>query len=65
MRNEGGYLEDEQMDEFRRLLENCSLTNLGWVGDKYAWCKGHEDGTFIRERLDRAVANHTWLSKYT
>lgn len=40
------------------------MTDFGWVGNKYTWCNRHEDGTFIREMLDRAMANHTWLNMY-
>lgn len=53
------------MDDFRRMLERCSLTDLGWVGNKYIWCKGNEYGSVIRERCDRAMANHVWSSKFS
>lgn len=51
-----------QMDQFRRVLEWGNLTNLGWVGNKFSWCNGHEENSFIKERLDRVVANPAWLN---
>lgn len=50
-RNEG------QMEMFRRALEDGRLADFGWRGNKFTWCNGHGDETFIKERLDRAVAN--------
>lgn len=45
------------------LMRN-GLVDLGWKNKKYTWLNRHKDGTFTKERLDRAVANNTWLSKF-
>jgi hypothetical protein len=38
-------------------LINCHLSDLGFMGSKFTWTNYRQDGSFIRERLDRAVAN--------
>jgi hypothetical protein len=48
---------EAQMDLFRNTLENCQLSDLGFIGPKFTWVNSRFDGTYIRERLDRAVAN--------
>lgn len=55
----GGRIRTEgQMESFIRVLEETGLADLGWNGNKYIWNNGHEGVTFIKERLDRVVANH-------
>lgn len=44
------------MLNFRDALERCSLSDLGHVGDPLMWSNKHDDATFIKERLDRAIA---------
>jgi exonuclease III len=53
-----------QMAQFREVLEECSLSDLGFMGSKYTWNNGREDDGFIKERLDRAVANLGWCSLF-
>lgn len=36
----------------------------GWKEEKYTWSNMHEDETFTKERLDKAVANPNWLDIY-
>ncbi|XP_042965938.1 uncharacterized protein LOC122299618 [Carya illinoinensis] len=52
------------MRRFREALEEGGLFDLGWKGDKYTWSNKHEDDTFTKERLDRAVANLKWKGIY-
>jgi hypothetical protein len=47
------------MKAFRDCLEDCHLIDVGYTGDKFTWCRGQ-----IRERLDRALANEAWCSKF-
>ena len=49
-----------QMAQFREVLEECNLCDLEFIGLKYTWNNGREDDGFIKERLDRAVANLGW-----
>lgn len=47
------------MTAFRECLSDCLLEDLGYIGNKFTWKRG---GT--RERLDRAVGNEGWSSKF-
>ena len=56
---EGGPLRAESsMQKFRLALEDCDLHDLGFIGDPFTWRNNHNlAARFIKERLDRAVAN--------
>lgn len=46
------------MDRFKGALEECELMDLGFTGDPFTWRNNnHRSERYIRERLDRAVAN--------
>jgi hypothetical protein len=55
---------DSQMAKFREVIENCALSDLGFFGSKFTWSNGHRDGSFMKERLDRALANAEWDSLF-
>jgi hypothetical protein len=46
-----------QKGNFKSALEDCELTDLGFKGPKYTWANCCEGLEFIKERLDRGVAN--------
>jgi hypothetical protein len=49
------------MEAFRRALEDAKLSDLGFVGDPFTWRNNwHLAQGYVRERLDRAVANVEW-----
>jgi hypothetical protein len=52
--------QEGQMAQFMEVLEECNLCDLGFIGSKYTLNNGHKDDGFIKERLDRAVANLDW-----
>ncbi|XP_040987788.1 uncharacterized protein LOC121235507 [Juglans microcarpa x Juglans regia] len=52
------------MEEFRNALSLGGLSDLGWRGNKFTWSNGHADGSFVKERLDRAVANQVWRKTF-
>ncbi|KAH1075467.1 hypothetical protein J1N35_027795 [Gossypium stocksii] len=52
--------EERQMAAFRKALDYCELSDLGFVGHWYTWERGQFVDTSIRERLDRGVANTGW-----
>jgi hypothetical protein len=54
-----------QMDRFRDALSFCNLNDLGFEGDIFTWRNNNfrVDG-YIRERLDRAVANPEWCARF-
>lgn len=50
------------MDRFKQTLEDCELVDLGFSGDVFTWKNNNQMvDRFIRERLDRAVANEEWI----
>ena len=51
------------MMAFHDVLDELGLKDLGFVGRKFTW-KGRRHGGFVLERLDRAVANALWQSKF-
>jgi hypothetical protein len=60
----GAPRRDGQMEQFRAVLEDCGLSDLGFVGSKYTWTNGQQGGNFMKERLDRAVANRAWCALF-
>jgi exonuclease III len=50
-----------QMADFRAVLEKCQLEDLGYVGSHFTWWNMQEGDNFIKERLDRALANNKWM----
>ncbi|KAG2724617.1 hypothetical protein I3760_01G026900 [Carya illinoinensis] len=62
---EGGNPRSEYlMRQFREVMEEGSLCDLGWARNKFTWSNCHEDESFTKERLDRAIANVDWKSLY-
>ncbi|XP_042962443.1 uncharacterized protein LOC122296709 [Carya illinoinensis] len=62
----GGKPRNENlMCTFRNLLEEGNLLDLGWKRNKFTWCNCHEDESFTKERLDRAIANPRWRLNYS
>jgi hypothetical protein len=41
-------------------LEDCGLSDLGYNGSKFTCTNCHQDGTFMKEKLDHAVVNKAW-----
>ena len=58
----GGALRSETaMREFREVMDDCGFMDLGYVGKKYSW-RGKRGDHMVLERLDRALASHSWLA---
>lgn len=54
-----------QMDRFKTMLNIFSLQDLGFVGNMFMWCNGHEGSHCISECLDCFVANKEWQDLIT
>jgi hypothetical protein len=63
---EGGVLRPQaQMDRFRETIADCELQDLGFEGDVYTWRNNNRTALgYVRERLDRALANMEWRTKF-
>ena len=55
---------DWQMEVFREALEDCHLSDLGFVGYRNTWSNKRQDGGFNKERLNRAIANQSWYDLF-
>uniref|UniRef100_A0A2N9I6M1 CCHC-type domain-containing protein n=1 Tax=Fagus sylvatica TaxID=28930 RepID=A0A2N9I6M1_FAGSY len=53
-----------QMANFREVLLDCSLMDLGFIGSEFTWSNNREDEALVRVRLDRGVASQTWQSLF-
>jgi hypothetical protein len=53
-----------QMELFRSCLEDCGLMDLGFSGPSFTWSNKQEGDALVRVRLDRAVANEEFTSRF-
>ncbi|CAM8905994.1 unnamed protein product [Rhodiola kirilowii] len=49
-----------QMENFRRVLDDCDLVDLGFVGYPFTYSNRRKGDAEVRARLDRAVATVDW-----
>ncbi|XP_059431636.1 uncharacterized protein LOC132165159 [Corylus avellana] len=56
----GSSRSSNHMRLFQVALEDCELSDLGFRGPKYTWSNCRDGSEFIKERLDRGVANVAW-----
>ncbi|KAK5793895.1 uncharacterized protein LOC108462490 [Gossypium arboreum] len=50
--------------DFREVLEDCGLIDLGFFGGWFTWEHGRVLATNIREHLDRGIATQDWMSLF-
>lgn len=53
--------EEKRMELFREALDFCQLADVGYSGRWFTWERGNLPETNIQERLDRGVANTSWI----
>ncbi|KAF6156454.1 hypothetical protein GIB67_001497 [Kingdonia uniflora] len=49
---------------FNYCIDACSLTESFSSGPKYSWCNNQKGRARILKRLDRALYNNAWISKF-
>jgi hypothetical protein len=58
----GGYgCQRSLMEAFQKTLEFCELFELDFRGPRFTRTNGKEGQEFIKEKLDRVVANRKWF----
>jgi hypothetical protein len=60
----GSNRSSSQMRRFQVALEECELSDLVFRGPKYTWSNGRESRDYIKERLDRGMANTAWCELF-
>jgi len=50
--------------KFNNFIENNGLIDLGFSGPKFTWAHGTSEQTRKQARLDRAICNMEWRSKF-
>jgi hypothetical protein len=64
-KSSSSYKPPRQMQEFKKVLEDCQLLDLGFEGPRFTWCNDRYGASdFTRERLDRAMANDSWVGLF-
>ncbi|XP_042974784.1 uncharacterized protein LOC122306423 [Carya illinoinensis] len=52
------------MTEFRAVLSDCHLRDLGYEGAPFTWSNRRGEEGLVKERLDRFLANSWWCEIY-
>ncbi|XP_060194903.1 uncharacterized protein LOC132624090 [Lycium barbarum] len=50
--------------DFISCMDQCGVTDVGFVGSKYTWCNNWEPRYRIWKRLDRILVNDQWEQKF-
>ena len=52
------------MENFRRVIHDCSLQEIPFTGPKFTWSRG-KGSIMILEWLDKGLANEEWFNMFT
>lgn len=52
------------IDSFRSALIDCSLMDMGFVGEKFTWSNNRTAPDTVRCRLDRVCSNPIWAEHF-
>ena len=52
------------MEDFWVILENCELTDLGFIGHKFTWTNRRPSSAHTKQQLARATANKGWTERF-
>ena len=50
------------IDKFREAISECNFRDLGYTGYPYTWSNNRSGEENVQERLDRFLANESWLA---
>ncbi|XP_075649855.1 uncharacterized protein LOC142620359 [Castanea sativa] len=53
-----------QIAEFTRVVDDCSLIDLGYRGPKFTWCNRRFEGNLVYARLDWGLHNLEWMQLF-
>lgn len=48
----------------RHFMHETGCIDLGHMGQHFTWNNGQGGMAMIKERIDRALADHQWISKF-
>ncbi|XP_021861101.2 uncharacterized protein [Spinacia oleracea] len=60
----GRAFRSSQCSQLHLLADAASLVDLGYNGNPFTWSNAREGLELIRERLDKALSNPSWLNTY-
>lgn len=60
----GRNMLEQQLTEFRRVLFDCELRDLGFTGPRFTWCNNRGGSASVCEKLDRFITNIHWCQFY-
>lgn len=52
---------DKKKSYRNTFLKEMGGIDIGYVGGRFTWDNGQEGQAFIKERLDRVIADHQWV----
>ncbi|XP_048493650.1 uncharacterized protein LOC125494124 [Beta vulgaris subsp. vulgaris] len=61
----GRVFRSTQCKDLNSFMDALCLVDLGFDGNPFTWTNAREGTALIRERLDRALANHTWITQFS
>ena len=60
----GANRNQNQMQLFRNVIDECGFLDLGFFGTQFTWHKHFANGHLVWERLDRGLANNEWILQF-
>ncbi|KAK9756466.1 hypothetical protein RND81_01G099800 [Saponaria officinalis] len=53
-----------EMNDFRKTMDDCNPTDLGYIGNPFTWWNKRGEPDDIVERLDRAIVSPEWVELF-